>query len=80
MNAFLKKQVDSMQLAYPLTISCGYILTDPESSLSLIDYINQADSVMYVHKQQTYEEEKEKQQAQSVATNIKSLDELPHLK
>lgn len=80
MNAYLKNQVDSMQLAYPLTISCGYIITDPSSSLSLIDYINQADSVMYVHKQQTYEEEKERKQASSVATNIKSLDELPHLK
>ena len=78
LNSSLKNEVDSMQLAYPLTISCGYILTDPESSHNLVDYINQADSVMYVHKQQTYEDEKEKKQ--DVSTNIKSLDELPHLK
>ena len=77
LNSSLKNEVDSMQLAYPLTISCGYILTDPESSHNLVDYINQADSVMYVHKQQTYEDEKEKKQ--DVSTNIKSLDELPHL-
>ena len=80
MNANLKNQVDSMQLAYPLTISCGYILTDPESGHSLIDYINQADSIMYIHKQQTYEDEKDEQNAKSVATDIKSLDELPHMK
>ena len=78
LNKNLKDQVDSMQLAYPLTISCGYILTDPTSSLTLVDYITQADSVMYVHKQQTYEDEKEK--SQNVTTNIKSLDELPHVK
>lgn len=80
MNNKLKSQVDSMQLSYPLTISCGYIISEPDSGLSLIDYINQADSVMYVNKQQTYKEEKERQLAASVSTNIKSMDELPHLK
>ena len=80
MNKNLKKQVDSMQLAYPLTISCGYILTDPESSHSLVDYINQADSIMYIHKQQTYEDEKDEKNATSIGTDIKSLDELPHMK
>ena len=80
MNANLKKQVDSMHLAYPLTISCGYILTDPESGHSLVDYINQADSIMYIHKQQTYEDEKDEQNAGTIGTDIKSLDELPHLK
>ena len=80
MNKNLKKQVDSMQLAYPLTISCGYILTDPESTVTLVDYINQADSIMYIHKQQTYEDEKDKKNAKTVATDIKSLDELPRVK
>ncbi len=78
LNSSLKKEVEAMQLAYPLTISCGYILSDPNSSLKLVDYINQADSIMYVHKQKTYEDEKEKNQ--SVTTNIKSLEDLPHMK
>ena len=78
LNENLKNQVAAMQLAYPLTISCGYILTNPESNLNLVDYINQADSVMYVHKQQTYEEEKER--SQNVEVKIKSLDELPRVK
>ena len=80
LNKRLAEQVASMQLAYPLTISCGYILTDPESSNNLVDYINKADSIMYVHKQQTYEEEADKKNAKSIATDIKSLDELPHMK
>ena len=78
MNETLRKEVEAMQLAYPLTISCGYILSDPKSKLSLVDYINQADSIMYVHKQKTYEEEKAKKQNASV--DIKSLKDIPHKK
>ena len=54
-NDYLEKQVASMQLSYPLTISCGYIFTDPKKKLSLMDYVNQADSVMYKYKRKTYE-------------------------
>lgn len=54
-NDYLEKQVASMQLSYPLTISCGYIFTDPKKKLSLMDYVNQADSVMYKYKKKTYE-------------------------
>ncbi len=50
----LADEVGGMQLAYPLTISTGYILSDPDSKETLIDYINKADSVMYEHKQETY--------------------------
>ena len=76
LNETLRKEVEGMQLAYPLTISCGYILSEPGSSNSLVDYINQADSIMYVHKQKTYEEEKSRSQNASV--DIKSLKDLPH--
>lgn len=54
-NIYLEKQVASMQLSYPLTISCGYIFTDPKTKSSLMDYVNQADSVMYKYKRKTYE-------------------------
>ena len=50
----LTKQVASMQLSYPLTASCGYILTNPDSSDTLIDYINQADNLMYIKKQEAH--------------------------
>ena len=50
----LKTRVNSMNLTYPLTVSIGYILSDPESSLSLSEYVNKADSIMYESKQKTY--------------------------
>jgi diguanylate cyclase (GGDEF)-like protein len=78
LNETLRKEVEGMQLAYPLTISCGYILSDPKASTTLVDYINQADSIMYVHKQKTYENEKAEKQ--NVSSDIKSLDELPRVK
>lgn len=56
-NNCLTEKVSGMHLSYPLTISTGYILTEPGSNKSLIDYINEADSIMYVHKQKTYDEE-----------------------
>jgi len=50
----LGNEVEGMHLAYPLTISIGYILSDPDSKQSLADYIRRADSIMYEHKQETY--------------------------
>lgn len=75
LNNNLGKKVAAMKLSYSLKISCGYIITDPASAFSLNDYINQADTLMYVHKQKSHEEEKET----AVSPNIKSLDELPRL-
>lgn len=56
-NNSLEKQVRTMHLSYPLSISLGYIITDPKSNKSLIDFINEADSIMYENKQKTYEKE-----------------------
>ena len=53
----LEKQVASMHLAYPLTASCGYIMTDPASSATLEDYISKADSIMYEIKQEMHRQE-----------------------
>ncbi len=53
----LEKQVSSMHLAYPLTASCGYIMTDPASETTLEDYINKADSIMYEIKQEMHRQE-----------------------
>lgn len=58
LDADLEEQVKSMVLSYPLTISTGYIITDPKKPTSLTEYINQADSIMYEHKQETYKKEK----------------------
>lgn len=56
-NEALAAKVSGMHLSYLLTISCGYIITEPGSDKLLVDYINEADSVMYVQKQKTYEKE-----------------------
>ena len=47
----LERQVSSMRLSYSLSISWGYVLTEPSSVSTLADYINQADDFMYEHKQ-----------------------------
>ena len=47
-----------MQLNYPLTASCGYIITNPDSSDTLVDYINLADNLMYIKKQEAHKSEK----------------------
>lgn len=57
MNKHLEDNVATMQLSYPLTISSGYIMTENKENLTLIEYINKADSIMYIHKQQTYRDE-----------------------
>lgn len=56
-NEELSNQVKNMHLAYPITISCGYTITNPVTDKKLIDYINEADSIMYESKQRTYERE-----------------------
>lgn len=56
-NTELSNQVKTMHLAYPVTISCGYLITDPSTNKKLTDFINEADTIMYEYKQKTYEKE-----------------------
>ncbi|MBQ4225458.1 MAG: diguanylate cyclase, partial [Oscillospiraceae bacterium] len=39
---------------YDITVSCGYVLTDPESGTSLQDYIKDADALMYELKKKRH--------------------------
>ncbi|MBO4704477.1 MAG: GGDEF domain-containing protein [Spirochaetaceae bacterium] len=50
----LKKRAEELALEYTITVSCGYALSDPASTLTLFDYVSKADSVMYLNKQKTY--------------------------
>ena len=50
----LKKRAKELALEYSITVSCGYALSDPASTLTLFDYVSKADDVMYVQKQKTY--------------------------
>ena len=56
--ALLKKRAEELELEYSITVSCGYALSDPASTLTLFDYVSKADSVMYVNKQKTYASKK----------------------
>lgn len=40
-----------------VTVSCGYVITDPSSGKSLEDYISEADNVMYEIKQRVHDGE-----------------------
>ena len=57
METSIKTQVSRMSLPFDLKASCGYIMTDPESSATLSEYIKRADDIMYEHKKRTYEDE-----------------------
>ena len=54
----VKETTDAQKLSYHLDVSCGYVLTDPESPASLQDYIKQADDMMYEIKRKLHEREK----------------------
>ena len=40
-----------------VSVSCGYVITDPKSGKSFDDYINEADKVMYAIKKKVHEED-----------------------
>ena len=53
----LAAHVSTMALPYPLTISIGYQLISPDSSISLDEAISQADEIMYHQKTAYYQQE-----------------------
>lgn len=55
LEAGIKKQVSKMKLPFHLTVSSGYIMTDPSSSYSLSEYIQKADDSMYENKKIAHE-------------------------
>lgn len=55
--AGVANQVSKMSLPFDLTVSSGYIMTDPESSYTLAEYIQRADDVMYEQKKRSYEKD-----------------------
>lgn len=53
----VRRQVSRMLLPYSLTASCGYIMTDPNSSYTLSEYVQKADDVMYENKKLAHEKD-----------------------
>lgn len=56
---FLEKKNQDGSIPYQLTVSCGYVITDPEKgqTMSLQDYIREADRLMYEIKQELHAKE-----------------------
>ena len=48
----LEAEGKAQKLPFPLTMSIGTVVTDPDSNLTFTDYVKQADSLMYEEKVQ----------------------------
>ena len=48
----LEAEGKAQKLPFPLTMSIGTVVTDPDSNLTFADYVKQADSLMYEEKVQ----------------------------
>ena len=51
-----RKNSDGFQ-PYHISASCGYVVTNPEDSLTLQDYVKEADRLMYEIKQKVHEKD-----------------------
>ena len=47
---------------YSISVSCGYVLTDPDKDDKLQDYIKEADRLMYELKKKRHEKDSESRQ------------------
>ena len=51
---YLEQKNEDGTRPYRISVSCGYVLTDPDKDLTLQDYIREADGVMYEIKRQVH--------------------------
>ena len=54
---YLNQLYKSGRLSCNVTVSCGYVITDPKAGKTLQDYINEADNVMYEIKREVHKED-----------------------
>ncbi|MCR5209837.1 MAG: GGDEF domain-containing protein [Lachnospiraceae bacterium] len=55
-NDYIEDKNSSGLYPFTFTVSCGYVITDPESDRSIQDYVNKADEIMYEIKRIYHEE------------------------
>ena len=51
---YLAKLYKAKKIPCKVSVSCGYVITDPKSGKTFEDYINEADKVMYVIKKKVH--------------------------
>ena len=52
--AYLEEKNQGGTQPYEISASCGYVITDPDSSYTLKDYVKEADNLMYKIKQDVH--------------------------
>ncbi len=61
---FIVKYLEAIQqqqtFTYPVSVSCGYVVTDPNAGKSLQEYIKDADELMYQIKEEVHSKDKTK--------------------
>ncbi|MBO4290759.1 MAG: GGDEF domain-containing protein, partial [Lachnospiraceae bacterium] len=55
---YLEKRNHDGNQPYHISASCGYVITDPDSDLTLQDYIKEADKLMYEIKREVHARDK----------------------
>ena len=55
---YLEKRNHDGNQPYRISASCGYVITDPDSDLTLQDYIKEADKLMYEIKREVHARDK----------------------
>ena len=53
----LKSLCRARKIPCKVSVSCGYVITDPKSGKTLDEYINEADKVMYAIKKEIHKED-----------------------
>jgi diguanylate cyclase (GGDEF)-like protein len=53
----LKSLCRARKIPGKVSVSCGYVITDPKSGKTLDEYINEADKVMYAIKKEIHKED-----------------------
>lgn len=64
----VSKRGSEMLLPYPLSVSCGHMISEPEDETTLAEYVKRADEHMYKNKKRMYEENDE---LKKISTNRK---------
>lgn len=54
---YLKEFCKARKIPGKVSVSCGYVITDPESGKTVNEYINEADKVMYSIKKKIHKED-----------------------
>jgi diguanylate cyclase (GGDEF)-like protein len=59
LTSTIEKRGEELRLPYRLSASCGHLVTDPSSDMTLEQYVETADKYMYENKRRSYLKEQQ---------------------